>query len=240
MSEHDRTPPNEPERDADFARERADSNVRDLHAPIMREMSEPTDGYEPVPLWLIFFFFALVGWGGYYIGQYSGGWTSEKYYLTRMPGEGGEQGAAVDPVQLGRRLYNNCRACHQADGSGVAGNYPPLVGSERVLGSPEVLARILLQGLEGPVEVLGNTYDNVMPGWSDQMTDGQIAAVLTYIRQEWGNSAPAVSEELVAQVREETSRRRAAWTDPELDAVDSAGTPAPAAEPMNDDAPTSP
>ena len=97
---------------------------------------------------------------------------------------------------LGRRVYNNCMACHQRDGLGVAGNYPPLAGSEWVGGSPAVLSALLLHGLEGVVEVSGETYNQVMPKWS-HLTDEQIAAVLTFIRESWstrpGRSRPSWS-----------------------------------------------
>lgn len=202
-----------------FVGESDRTDVRYIHAPIMRELAEPRDGYEPIPLWLVFFFMGLMAWGGWYLGTYNGGWRSDVYDhdpAARLAAAGGEP-EQVDPVKLGRRLYTSCRACHQSDGQGLAGNYPPLVGSERVLGPPESLARILLHGLEGPIVVKGESYNNVMPGWGQQYDDEQIAAILTYIRQEWGNSAPAVEPETVARVRERHSGRSAPWSDSELD-----------------------
>jgi cytochrome c len=116
---------------------------------------------------------------------------------------------------LGRRVYNNCMACHQRDGLGVAGNYPPLAGSEWVEGSPTVLAALLLGGLEGTIQVSGETYNQVMPRWS-HLSDEQIAAVLTYIRGSWENRSGPVAPELVAAVREQTADRARPWTAPEL------------------------
>jgi mono/diheme cytochrome c family protein len=131
---------------------------------------------------------------------------------------------------LGRRVYNNCMSCHQKDGSGVAGNYPPLAGSEWIQEPAEVLAALVLHGLQGPIEVRGEAYNQVMPAWS-HLTDDQIAAVLTYIRASWGNSAPPVDAGVVAGVRQSTSDRREPWTHQELNAfgssvetVEAAGT----------------
>jgi mono/diheme cytochrome c family protein len=117
---------------------------------------------------------------------------------------------------LGKRVYNTCMSCHQQDGRGVEGNYPPLDGSRWVNGSPDRLAALVLHGLEGPVEIDGVTYDNVMPAWN-HLSDQQIAAVLTFIRSSWSNQAGAVSPELVSAVREATADRRSSFTAAELE-----------------------
>jgi mono/diheme cytochrome c family protein len=162
----------------------------------------------------------LMGFGGWYLGTYSGNWDPLVY--NEKPGAAvGAQEAdegPPDPMVLGKRVYNNCISCHQADGQGVEGSYPPLVGSEWVLGSTVRLSAILLHGLEGEIVVLGETYNEVMPAWS-HLSDLQIASVMTYVRNSWGNEAEPVSEALVADVREQTADRSAAWTSPELDTL---------------------
>jgi mono/diheme cytochrome c family protein len=227
-SDDPRTPPSDPTRMEPEPPE--PQGVGPMHEPIAREMAEPRDGYEPMPLWLIFFCLALMGWGGWYLGNYSGGWDAQVYDerpAARAPGEAAPAAAAVDPMVLGSRVYNNCRACHQADGSGVPATYPPLAGAERVLARPDTLARIVLHGLEGPVVVRGNPYNNAMPPWR-HLTDEQLAAVLTYVRASFGNDAPPVDPELVAAIRRETEGRRRPFTDAELNEVE-ASLPAPAA-----------
>ena len=97
-----------------------------------------------------------------------------------------------------------CYACHQQNGQGIAGQFPPLAGSDWVLGNKERLIKISMYGLMGEIEVNGVKYNNVMtpPGIpAGSLTDDQIANVLTYIRNDWGNSASAVSAEEVATVR---------------------------------------
>lgn len=117
---------------------------------------------------------------------------------------------------IGRAVYATCTTCHMVNGEGVAGAFPPLAGSSIVTGAPEIPVAIILHGMMGPVTVKGATYDGMMTPWGPMFNDVQIAAVATYIRSQWGNSAPAVSPELVAKVRAATSSRTAMWTWDEL------------------------
>jgi mono/diheme cytochrome c family protein len=194
--------------------------VADLHQPIYREMAEPKDGYEPPPTWLLFLCLALMGFGGWYLGMYSGGFSPQVYdERAGFEGQGSDAGvalAAVDPMVMGRRVYNNCMACHQKDGRGVTGSYPPLDGSEWVTGRSDVVAALVLHGLEGPIAIGGADFNEVMPA-RDHLTDEQIAAVLSHIRGSWSNAASAVSPELVSLVRERTKDRTQPWTTQELE-----------------------
>ncbi|MDZ4830293.1 MAG: c-type cytochrome [Phycisphaerae bacterium] len=124
----------------------------------------------------------------------------------------------AEVVERGRRVYSNCLTCHGAAGGGQLGVYPPLVGSPYVLGDAERFAKIILHGLEGPVEVAGRTYAGTMPP-PPLNSDDDVAAVMTFVRQAFGNSAEAVSAELVARVRAATALRVKPWTAKELDAV---------------------
>jgi mono/diheme cytochrome c family protein len=196
--------------------------VVDIHEPIFREKAEPRDGYEPVPLWLMFAALALMGVMGWYLGMYSGGFRADVYDEKALLKGGlklAEEPSSeqVDPMVLGKRVFNNCMACHQADGRGVAGNYPPLDGSSIVTGRPDVLAALLLHGLQGQVTVEGETFNGVMPAWS-HLGDEQLAAVMTYVRNSWSNQAPAVAPEVVAAVRSHTEDRSEAFRIADLDA----------------------
>lgn len=93
-----------------------------------------------------------------------------------------------------------CGACHQADGSGVPGLYPPLNETEWVTGEKERLIKIVLQGLEGEIEVNGEKYNQVMAALG-YLEDDKIAGILTYVRHKFGNGADAVTTEEVAAVR---------------------------------------
>ena len=118
--------------------------------------------------------------------------------------------------EKGRTIYASlCGGCHQPHGYGLEGLAPPLVDSEWVLGSPDVAARIVMHGLNGPVKVGGRTWDLAMPPML-QLTDADVAAVLTYVRREWEHTASPVSPAYVKDVRSKFSDRTAGWTADEL------------------------
>src|SRR5690606_5760091 len=98
-------------------------------------------------------------------GRFSGNFSAQVFNETVHPPKGGVTAAPVDPLVLGRAAYAQvCANCHMATGMGVPGAFPPLAGSEWVVGSPERLIRIVLHGLEGPIEVAGVQYPgSLMP-----------------------------------------------------------------------------
>ncbi|YCM43453.1 PVC-type heme-binding CxxCH protein [Verrucomicrobiaceae bacterium 227] len=124
---------------------------------------------------------------------------------TTPPAAEVEAGAQIDPatMQLGEQQYILCGACHGPTGAGVAGMAPPLANSEWVTGPYENLIGIQLRGLSGPITVNGKDYNLPAPmaAMGAGQPDENIAAVLTYIRNSFGNSAPAVTPEMVADYR---------------------------------------
>lgn len=121
--------------------------------------------------------------------------------------------AGADP---GARVYNtNCVTCHQPEGQGVAGIYPPLTQTEWVNGDEGRLIRLVLNGVRGPIEVNGVQYNNVMTPHGF-LSDDQIAAVLTYVRSNFGNTAGPVAPDDVAAVRASIEKRDT-WTAEELE-----------------------
>jgi mono/diheme cytochrome c family protein len=93
-----------------------------------------------------------------------------------------------------------CLACHQAEGSGVPGMYPPLVKTEWVQGDRTTLIRIILNGQQGEIEVNGRIYKGTMPA-HQYLSDKQVADLLTFLRSNFGNKADAITPEEVAAVR---------------------------------------
>jgi mono/diheme cytochrome c family protein len=109
----------------------------------------------------------------------------------------------------GREIYQTlCVVCHQPDGRGRQNVAPTLVGSELTLAPAAVPIRIMLHGKRGPA--------NVMPALGSFMSDEQIAAVLTYVRREWGQSGSAIEPAAVREVRARTTGRARPWTAEEL------------------------
>jgi mono/diheme cytochrome c family protein len=116
----------------------------------------------------------------------------------------------------GAQVYNSlCVACHGPDGKGLNG-LPPLVGSDWPKGAPERSIKIVLNGLTGPVEVAGKTYNIDMPPQGAVLSDEKIAAALTYVRKTFAGGAGAVSPDLVKSVRAATASRATPWTAAEL------------------------
>jgi mono/diheme cytochrome c family protein/glucose/arabinose dehydrogenase len=134
------------------------------------------------------------------------------------------KGEELASFNRGKALFAGeavCFSCHGPDGSGVTALGPPLDGSEWVTGKPETLISILLHGMTGPVTVAGVDYkpsaDMPSLGMNPMFTDQKLADVATYVRNEWGNKAPAVTPDLVKKQREATKDRTGRpWTAPEL------------------------
>lgn len=113
--------------------------------------------------------------------------------------------------RAGEKAYAiNCAPCHQSNGRGLADTALPLAGSKWVMGPDVLLAKIVLLGKQGKL--------TLMPPWGNVLDDRQIASILTYIRNEWGNSAPPVFPETVRKVRSETRAMNGFWTDETLTA----------------------
>lgn len=98
----------------------------------------------------------------------------------------------------GKAVFSQqCIACHQANGQGLAGEFPPLAGNPDLFRSREFPALVLLNGLQGPVTVNGNPFNGQMPSFNF-LSDQEIAAVIGYVRRAWGNDAnrPAAMRQL--------------------------------------------
>lgn len=188
---------------------------------------EPQADTAAMPFWLFIALIGLAYWGMLHLDQYGGGFNERVY----APYRSFRQLADLQPksgpellVAKGESFYALlCEQCHQRTGTGSANQYPPLVGSEWVLGSPNRLIRIPLHGLSGPIQVKGQTWTGVsMPAFgafAPLDNDENLAAVLTYIRKAWGNNAPPIAPEQVQAVRAETAARTTPWTAAELEAV---------------------
>jgi len=170
----------------------------------------------PVPTWTWVLFLAVVAWAMWYAVS---SWKPGPRYAntpTFGPIRTGEPPAAAPAptaelatpaavpamAELGARIYaTNCATCHQPDGSGLAGVFPPLKGNDVVLASdPTEHIRVVLEGLSGK-EIGGVKYSAPMPGFANQLNDEQIAAVVNHERTSWGNNAPTVTAADVVKLR---------------------------------------
>lgn len=133
-------------------------------------------------------------------------------------------------MTLGKTVYmTTCVACHQPNGAGLPMVFPPITKSQYVMGSAERLAAIILKGNAGPFTVDGKPYNNIMVPQEALLDDVKIAAVMTYVRANFGNTAGPVTAELVAATRKKFLDRKTPWTQAELDAWKDDAAPASAA-----------
>tara|TARA_B110001452_G_scaffold196345_1_gene166352 strand:+ start:9586 stop:10377 length:792 start_codon:yes stop_codon:yes gene_type:complete len=177
------------------------SNIGDEFDPI--RMESPT----PIPTWAWVLVLSIFAWGAGYISlevnnQITGPQGSQLAATIETKTANDKTTANAAWVELGEQVYgNNCSSCHQADGSGLGGVFPPLKNNSVVLadsGEQHILA--VLNGVSGKV-IDGINYASPMPGFSALLDDEQVAAVVNHERTQWGNSAPIVSAEDVKKLR---------------------------------------
>jgi len=216
------------------------ADVQEVHAAVQREKREPRVGREPLSIWLIVVYGLAVFFGGAYLGRFSGNFSGDALdpYAGEMPTikkvtgpQGAQQAAELSPFERGKKVFAaNCQTCHQANGEGVPGQYPPLAGSEFTTGGSKRMAMLVLKGLQGPVKVKGQQYGTaVMQPWDKTLTDKQLADVITYERSDWGNKASPVTPEQIAALRKELANHPNSYTEPELLAVPDEDLPGGAA-----------
>lgn len=204
-----------------FRPDKEEYDLFGIHRQAFREPPEPEEGLERPPWWLWAVSVLLIFWAGFYLGRYGGIFgpyvhvlesEGQHVEITALASKQPEQ-AKVD----GEAVFTNiCAACHQANGQGLPGAFPPLAGSDWLLNDPETPIRIVLHGLSGTIDVKGATFNNIMPEWGSRLSNQEIAAVLTYARSTWGNSAPEISTEMVDNIRQQTSDRTTPWEPEEL------------------------
>lgn len=202
----------------------SDDALLATHEKMLGRQPDEKAHYRLLPLNLLFLFSGLIFFGGTYLGRFSGHFHPKVFNETGQPPKPGEvAGPAIDPLVMGKNVYAQvCAACHQPTGQGLPPAFPPLAGSEWVTGSEERLIRILLHGLVGPIKVKGVDYIGAMPavgpGSGYNLNPEKVAAVLTYVRKEWGGIDTPVSPAKVAEIRGKDGNR-APWTAAELEKI---------------------
>lgn len=194
----------------------SDESLLAAHEKLLGKQPDEKARYKLGPLNLLFIFSGLIFFAGTYLNRYAGLFDPQIYNENELPSTGGPVVVKVDPLVLGKKQYDAvCITCHQATGLGQPGIYPPLAASEWVTGSEERLVRLVLYGVNGPMKVNGVDYNGAMPavgkvaGSGYNLSDEKVAAVLTYVRQQWGNTAGPISTEQVAAIRSKEGDRKA-------------------------------
>lgn len=186
----------------------SDESNKSSSGPLLREKGDPNESNRPLPWFLVMSLGAMAMWGSFYIYSTPSGEDSafgdQRTVASLRPAV---LLAGAAPAIDGKQLFGaKCAACHQGSGLGVAGVFPPVAASEWVTGDEKILSNILLHGVNGEMVVKGNTYKGAMPAWKS-LSDDELAAVLTYIRSDWGNAAPPIKAETIKSQRELTKAR---------------------------------
>jgi len=218
----------------------SDEALQAVHAERFEEKEEPAVGFSPVPVFMIMLFTALTFWTALYIGNNAGGFHWNVYDPNWRPGSEQSTQGPPDLMKIGARVFkNSCQQCHGPEGKGVPGTYPPLAGSTWVIGPPDRPVSVVLAGLSGAGTIMDNNYSGSMPALGISLKDQEIAAVLTFVRQSWGNTGSPVDEADVTQLRASLGTR-SSFTPAELlqhyplsmpDPTPAAGAPAAAGTP---------
>jgi mono/diheme cytochrome c family protein len=177
---------------------------------------EPRSAWATLPVWIVMLT-ALLAYRGCIYVDHVGGFQAKLYppYNELPP----ELGGGGDEQAKGRKMYTDfCTPCHQANGMGVPGQFPPLGGSDWVNAEGiNRIGRIVMNGIQGPIKVNGADYNNVMVPWKDFMkSDEDLAAILTFIRGNFGNKSSPITAADVKAIRAEEMGRGISWTADEL------------------------
>ncbi len=189
--------------------------------PSFQDGPEPSAGRALVPLCLVIAFGFLFYWGELFLDKHAGGFQQDVYEPYRSSADV----AAAQPLDdngkflaLGKQKFDQtCSLCHQPNGLGKEGTAPPLAGSDWVMNKGcNRIGMIVLDGLSGPVTVSGKEYNLAMVPWKATFKDEEIAAILSYIRNSWGNKGSMIKAADIKALRAESGAKDTPWTAPEL------------------------
>jgi mono/diheme cytochrome c family protein len=203
-----------------------ESVPRGKGGPRAHEGAEPVAGTAPVPGWIYGLIAIVLYVGEIYVMNNGGDLQGKTGYFPVKTFDPFLTMAQVDavnpkvdnPLLKGAQVYEkNCLQCHQPSGMGSPGQFPPLAGADWAQEEdPKRIIRLVLNGGVPPFTVNGQAFAGAMFPFRDSLSDNDIASVLSFVRNNWGNKAPFVKPEQVKAIREATAGRSAGWTEAEL------------------------
>ena len=194
---------------------------------ISRQDTEPTVRQDSgfLPMWLTGLLGFMIFWGFNHLSAGSGQYHElvyEPYASTNQLSSFLPKDEFQQQMKQGGKIYSDlCMNCHQPNGGGNPGQAPPLASSEWVLPTgPNRIIRIPMRGLSGNIKVKGVDWNNLsMPAVGLALSDEEVASVLTFVRNNWGNKAPRVTPEQVAKIRAEIKDHPDPFTVTELEKI---------------------
>ena len=197
-----------------------DREMVEVHSRLNHEKHPPTKGFLIAPLVFVFVFGCLI-----FVCSIQLAHSTNQFQLhppkeiVELTEEEREALRLERKVDSGKKVFTvRCASCHQANGLGIAGQYPPLAGSKWVTSDPGLITNIILKGLKGEIVVQGETYGTsaAVNMAAVPISDREIANVTTYVRQAWGNESPEILESEVSAFREASKDQIDQWTGDQL------------------------
>jgi mono/diheme cytochrome c family protein len=212
----------------DFTKQNGSPDSKDLsdeeivksHVELSKNKHEPTKNFLIAPLVFVFVFGCLI-----FVCSIQLAHSTNSFQLhppvevVELSAEEKEALRLERKIASGEKIFAaRCASCHQVNGLGIEGQFPPLAASEWVSADPGVIANIILKGLKGEILVNGVKYGTsaAVNMAAVPISDREIANVSTYVRQAWGNTSAEVSEDLVSEIRSEFSSKQDQWLGEDL------------------------
>ena len=198
----------------------SDEEIVKSHVELSKNKHQPTKNFLIAPLVFVFVFGCLI-----FVCSIQLAHTTNSFQLhppvevVELSPEEKEALRLERKISSGEKIFaGRCASCHQANGLGIEGQFPPLANSEWVAADPAVITSIILKGLKGEIVVDGKTYGTsaAVNMAAVPISDREIANVSTYVRQAWGNTSSEVTEDFVSELRAEQSAKQDQWVGDEL------------------------
>jgi mono/diheme cytochrome c family protein len=198
----------------------SDEEIVKSHVELSKNKHQPTKNFLIAPLVFVFVFGCLI-----FVCSIQLAHTTNSFQLhppvevVELSPEEKEALRLERKISSGEKIFaGRCASCHQANGLGIEGQFPPLANSEWVAADPAVISSIILKGLKGEIVVNGKTYGTsaAVNMAAVPISDREIANVSTYVRQAWGNTSSEVTEDFVTELRSEQSAKQDQWVGAEL------------------------
>jgi len=201
-------------------KEFSDEEIVKSHVELSKTKHEPTANFLLAPLVFVFVFGCLIFVCSIQLSHSTNSFQLHPpVEIVELTAEEKETLRLDRKISSGEKIFAaRCASCHQGNGLGIEGQFPPLAGSEWVSADPAVIANVILKGLKGEIMVKGQKYGTsaAVNMAAVPITDREIANVSTYVRQAWGNSSSEVFEDEVSRLRDESSDMQDQWVGSEL------------------------
>ena len=167
-----------------------------------RGLIEPEESRNKIPFVMGLGIGLIIGWGATYM-FFMPTWDSfQGHTYSDVFDPNNAEASTSSEIDGGAVYAARCAACHQQNGGGVPGTFPPLKGSEWLDASPQLIAAIVLAGLVGEIQVDGQSYTGAMPSLGDSMSDDEIAGLIGFLQSEFNEGGKQIDAPAVAKVRE--------------------------------------